>query len=487
VAALAEKPVATDARSASRQAAWNYLIFAMSKSSTLVMTMVLARLLAPSDFGLFALALVILNLFDYLRDLGVAAALVQRGDRWSRLAPTGLTLSVVFGALLAAACALLAPSIAGLLGNRALSELVRVLAVGLLVGSTATLPLALLRRRLDFRGRMIPELAGAVAKMVVSIGFAYSGAGVWSLVWGQLTAAAVTTTLYWAVSRPEPRFGFDYQVARSLLGFGLPVTSIGLLSFVVYSLPTAVIGRLRGSEELGLYSLAYRLPELLVLALCVVVGEVLFSALSRVQDDRPALARRYLSAVAVVMALVAPIGLGMAAVAPDLIVVLYGERYRSAADVLAVLAVYSVLYAASFHSGDVYKAIGRPIILTWITLGGLAVLLPTVWIAAGYSAVAVAGALLCLEFVHFNVRIIVVGHILHLPVRRQLANYRGPVLAAVLMAVVVLGAGLLLPSWPPAARLFVLVALGGAVYVALLRWLADDALCALRSVVRRAA
>ncbi len=484
--ARAETRERTGSGTAGRQAAWNYLIFALSKSSTLVMTMVLARLLAPSDFGLFALGLVILNLFDYLRDLGVAAALVQRREAWSRLAPTGLTLSVVFGVLMAGAAALLAPSIAGLLGNPALSELVRVLAIGLLVGSAATLPLALLRRRIDFRGRLIPEVAGAVVKMGVSIGFAYGGAGVWCLVWGQLAATAVTTSLYWAVSRPEPRFGFDSQAARSLLGFGLPVTSIGLLSFIVHSLPTAAIGRLQGSADLGLYSLAYRLPELLVLALCVVIGEVLFSALSRVQDDRPALTRRYLSAVAVVMALVAPIGLGIAAVAPDLVVVLYGERYSSTADILAVLSVYTVLYAASFHSGDAYKAIGRPMILTWITLGGLIVMIPAVWIAAGYSAIAVAGTLVCLELVHFTVRIVVVGRVLQLPVRRQLANYRGPVLAAILMAAAVLGASVLLPAWPPAARLLVLVPLGAAIYLVLLKWLADDALRALRSVIGRA-
>lgn len=471
---------------AGRQAAWNYLIFALSKSSTLVMTMVLARLLAPADFGLFALALLMFNLFDYFRDLGVAAALVQNDKKWSRLAPTGLTLSAIFGPVISLVTVLLAPAIAGVLGSPGLTSLVRVLAVGLLISSAAVLPHALLRRRVDFRGRLIPEVTGALVKVVVSISFAVAGAGVWSLVWGQLGAVTVTTVLYWAVARPRARFGFDRQVAGSLMRFGVPVTALGLLSFLEFAVPTAVIGRRLGNDDLGLYSLAFRLPELLLLNLCIVIGEVLFSALSRVQGDRSVLASRYLSAVGVVVALTAPLGLGIAVVAPDLIVVVYGSRYAAGGEVLAVLAVYTVLYAAGFHSGDVYKAIGRPMILTYLTIVSLVVLGPTVWIAAGHSTLAVAVALLCFEIVHFAVRIGIVARVIKLPVRTQLRTYRAPMVAAVLMALVVGTAGWVLPAWPAGARLALLVPLGGLVYLVLLQVLAPATVTSVRAVFSRA-
>jgi lipopolysaccharide exporter len=467
---------------AGRQAAWNYLIFALSKSSTLIMTVVLARILAPADFGLFALGLLILNLFDYLRDLGVGAALVQRDERWSRLAPTGLTLTAAFGVLLGVTAVALAPLLAAGLGSPELTPLVRVLAIGMVIAAAAAVPNALLRRRLDFRGRIIPEVSGVLLKVAVAISLAVAGAGVWSLVAGQLAATATTTTLYWWVARPGARFGFDREVAGSLLRFGIPLTSISLLSFVVMNAPTAAIGRELGTDALGLYSLAYRLPELLVLNLCVVVGEVLFSALSRIQHDRAALAERFLSAVAAVMAVAAPLGLGIAAVAPDVIVLLYGETYAAAADELAVLALYVVVYAASFHSGDVYKAIGRPIILTYLTLGGLVALLPAIWIAAQRSTLAVATTLLCLEFVHFTVRTTIACRVLRLPARRLLPAYR-PLLAAILMAAVVWTSSLAVPAWPAAARLALLVPLGAAVYVVLLRLIAPSTVDTLIRVV----
>ncbi len=461
-----------------RQAVWNYVIFALSKASTLLMTVVLARILTPADFGLFALGLVVLNLFDYLRDFGVSGALVQRDQRWDRLAATGLTLSVGFGVLLGLAAVALAPVLASLLGYPELTPLVQVLAIGMVVTAVAAVPTALLRRRLDFRRRLIPEVTGTAVKVVVAIALAVTGTGVWSLVVGHVVGAVVTSALYWYVARAPARFGFDRAVAGSLLRFGLPLTTVSLVSFVVVSAPTTAIGRELGAEALGLYSLANRLPELLVLNMCVVVGEVLFSALSRMQHDRRALAETYVTAVGAVMAIAAPLGLGLAAAAPDIIVLLYGSTYAAAADELAVLAVYVVVYAASFHSGDVYKAIGRPMILTYMTIGGLVVLLPAVWIAAQRSTIAVAATLLCLEFVHCAVRMAIVAHVLDLPVRRQLPAYR-PVVAALLMAAGIWAAGLAVPPWPPPVRLALLVPLGVVCYAVLLRLVAPATVVAL--------
>jgi PST family polysaccharide transporter len=461
-----------------RQAAWNYLIFALSKSSTLLMTVVLARILTPADFGLFALGLLVLNLFDFLRDLGVTGALVQRDERWARLVPTGMTLSVAFGVLLGVAAVALAPLLASLLGYAELTPLVQVLAIGMVVTAAAAVPNALLRRQLDFRRRIVPEVAGTVVKTVVAIALAVAGTGVWSLVVGHVLGAVATTALYWCIARPSAHFGYDGEIAGSLLRFGIPLTTVGLVSFVVVSAPTAAIGRELGTEALGLYTLAYRLPELLVLNMCVVIGEVLFSALSRIQHDKHALAGTYVAAVAAVMAVAAPLGLGMAAVAPDIIVLLYGATYSSAADELAVLAVYVVVYAASFHSGDVYKAIGRPVILTYMTIGGLVVLLPAVWIAAQHSTIAVALTLLCLEFVHCAVRMMIVARVLRLPVRRQLPAYR-PVVAALLMGGGTWAAGLVVPPWPSVVRLALLIPLGVVCYAMLLRLIAPATVDAL--------
>src|SRR6185312_6554953 len=244
------------------------------------------RLLGPADFGLFALALLVMTMFDFVRDFGIGVALVQRPEPWSKVAPTGATLTLVSGVLIGGLAAALAPVAAVLLGDPRLTPIVQVLAIALVISALSVLPMAALRRRLDYRGRLLPEVAGAVLKAAVAIGLAAGGVGVWSLVWAQLAGSIVTTVGYWVLGRTSLRLGLDRALAVSLLKFGLPVTAVAFLTFAVFNTPTAAIGRLLGAEELGYYTLAYRLPDLVVINLCAVVGDVLFSALSRLQDDK---------------------------------------------------------------------------------------------------------------------------------------------------------------------------------------------------------
>ncbi len=447
------------------QVVWNYLVFALSKSSTLIMTVILARLLTPSEFGLFALALVVVNLFDYVKDLGVGAALVQSKRDWGRIAPTGLTLSVAFGLLAGGGLALAADAAAGALGHPDLAPLVRVLAVALGISALSTVPAALLRRNLDFRQRLLPEFAGAVAKTALSVGLALTGHGVWSLVYGQLAAVLVTTALYWLVAGARPRFGLDREATRGLVGFGLPVTAVTLVAFAIYNVANLIVGIRLGDAELGLFSLAYRLPELIVLNLCIVVSDVVFSAMSRLQDDRAQLTRYYTGVLTAIVAVTAPIGVAMAATAADVVGLLYGAAFAGSADDLALLALFAVVYSASFHSGDVYKALGRPGILTAINVAKLALMVVPLWWATAGGTVAVAATLLGVELVHFGIRMIVVRSVLGIRFGVLLGAAARPLPAAAGMAASMLAVAQLLPDWAPAARLAVLLPIGAFSYV----------------------
>jgi lipopolysaccharide exporter len=484
-------PSAPARRTIGRQAMWNYLVFALSKAMTLIMTVALARLLGPEDFGLFALALVVMTMFDFVRDLGVAAALVQRPEPWSRLAPTGLTLSLVAGAVMGAGAFLVAPAAAGVLGEPALAPLIQVLAIGLTISALGVLPSSALRREIDFRRRLWPEFSGAVVKAGVAIALAVAGTGVWSLVWAQLAASTVTTCAYWIVARPRVRFGFDGATAVSLLRFGLPLSAVGLMSFAVYNVDYTAIGRRLGAEELGYYTLAYRLPELAVLAFCVVVGDVLFSTLSRLQDDREQLVARYLGTLRGVVAVTSFIGFMLSALAADVVGLLYGPRFAPAIDELAAISVFTVLYTVSFHAGDVYKAMGRPVLLTALGAVKLAVLAPVVWIAAGHSTLAVALGLVAVEVVVGTIRLGLVHRVLGVSIARHVRVLAGPVAASAAAAGTVWGLSLLLPSWPSAARLAVLLPLAVLAQAGALRicaprlWRAG--LAAARGIVRPAA
>ncbi|MBB3747823.1 PST family polysaccharide transporter [Mycolicibacterium sp. BK634] len=448
-----------------RQAAWNYLVFGLSKSSTLIMTIVAARLLDPADFGLFTLALLVVNLFDYMKDLGVGAALVQSPGKWDRLAPTGLTLSAIFGVIAGAALAVFAPYGAELVRQPQLTPLIRVLAIGLTISAFSVIPAARLRRDLDFRQRIWPEFVGSAVKAILTIVLAAAGHGVWSLVWGQLVGTILTTILYWVVARTPVVFGFDRQQARNLIRYGSALTGVALLSFAMFNTDYLFIGMRRGDEQLGLYTLAYRLPDLLVLALCNVISEVLFSSLSRLQHARERLSEHFLQVMAVTMALSAPISVALATVAPAVVGTLYGPQYAGAAPVLMVLSVYGLLFSVSWHAGDVFKAIGRPSLLLATGTGRLALMVGPVWWAAGHSIVAVASVLVAVETV-----LLVVNTVL---LRRmggitpgQLWNAVGrPLPAAAGMGVVMLALAYLMAGLPDPLVLVVAGVAGVLTYI----------------------
>ena len=449
------------------------------------MTIVVARILDPTEFGLFALALLVVNLFDYVKDLGVAAALVQSPREWTSIAPTALTLSVLFGLVASGLLAATAGLSAAALGNPELAGMIRVLAIAMAISALSVVPAAWLRRSMNFSARLAPEGIGALVKTVCTIWLAASGHGVWSLVYGQLAAMAVMTVLYWLVSRTAPTIGLDRKVGAELIRFGIPVTAVTLLAYAIYNIDYLSVGKRLGANDLGLYTLAYRLPELLVLSLCVVVSEVLFSALSRRQDDRNALTSHYMEVLAVVVALTAPIGIGMAAVAPALVSTLYGEKYAGSAPILSVLAIYTVVYSISFHAGDVFKAMGKPGVLTAINAVKLAVLIGPIWWAAGHSATWVAWTLLAVEGVHCIGRMAVLHSMTRVSLAAVAAAVLRPGLAAMVMGAVVLGVSRATQGLSSALQLGLLTVLGICVYAVLLRFTAPHLVRALRLILAR--
>jgi len=455
------------------------------------MTVVAARLLVPADFGLFALALLVVNLFDYMKDLGVGAALVQRPGDWNRFAPTGLTLSVIFGVVAGVGLVVAAPLGAAVLDQPQLTPLVRVLAIGLTISALAAIPAARLRRDLEFQKRIWPEFLGAAIKAALTIGLAAAGVGVWSLVYGQLAGTIVTTVLYWRVAREPVKFGFDTREVRYLVRFGLPLTGVALLSFAIFNMDYLFVGVRLGDTQLGLYSLAYRLPELLVLNLCIVISEVLFSSLSKLQHSRQLLADHYLQVTTAAVALSAPISVALAAAAPAVIGTMYGQRYADAAPVLAILSIYTLVYSTSWHAGDVFKAIGRPSLLVAISIGKLALLIAPIWFAAGHSIVMVALVLLAVETVPFVANMVIVRSVAGISATSLAKAVLRPLPAAAAMAVVMLGLGRLVSGLPDPVILLVTGSAGLLAYVGALRVTAPElftaGLAAVRSVRGRGA
>lgn len=480
---VASTPGPAVRKSAAAGLVWNYLTFAVSKGAVVVASIVLARLLLPQDFGLLTLGLLCINYLSSVQDVGVGAAIVHHRRDDARTRSTAFVLTGLVTVTLAAAAFACAPLAGSFFDAPRLPSVVRALAVALLVSGLATVPRAVLQRRLDFRRRMVPEVVGAVTKSALSIGLALAGLGVWGLVWGQVAGALVTTIAYFLVSGWRPRLGWDAAFARSCVRYGLPVTAVGMLAVAIGNVDYLVIGHRLGDVALGFYLVAYRLPELIVLSFLTVASQVLFPALSRLRDDPARLRAGFVDAMRHVTLFTTLTGGLLACAAPDLVVGVFSASWLPAVDAARLLGVYMVLYAFSFHAGDVYKAAGRPWILTCTGVAQVVVLLPLLWYASRWGITGVAAGMVVFAVVAVPTKLGIVVRLTGLRVR-DLVRAAWPSLAGgAALALTMVALDHALPHFAPLVRGASLCLAGVAAFAIALRFAAPGTFAGLRRLV----
>lgn len=393
---------------------WNYLSFGLGKALNLIAISILAHLLAPEYFGLITLATLTMDYLSIINDTGLGAALIQRTDKLEMAANVAFSLTIIIGVLLTIVTFLIAPYVAIFFDEPQVTAVIRWLGLTFLLNSFGATHNILLQREMSFRKKIIPELGNTAIKAVVSIALAVAGFGVWSLVIGQLAGTAVASTLLWIVESWRPKLAWDSQIAREMLQYGLSIMGNNALSAWEDSFDYFMIGLIYNSAALGIYALAYRLPQTLVLNILWVMTAVLFPAFSSLQENREELKKSFLSTMKYVELLVMPLCLGMIVAADPIIRVAFGEQWLDAIPILQVLSLYAWVVSIGFHVGDVYKAIGRPDILIKTSIPMFFIRLLLLWLGAQYSLVGVAIAHLAAAVISTILRYFVAARFLKL-------------------------------------------------------------------------
>ncbi|MDQ4099728.1 MAG: oligosaccharide flippase family protein, partial [Chloroflexota bacterium] len=343
------------------------------------------------------------------------------------------------------------------------------------VDSVAGVYEARLRKRLQFQRRVVPELGRALTKGGTSVGFAFAGLGAWSLVAGQVASSLVAALLYWSVSQSRPRLEFDWSIARALCRYGAQYAMFALLAVAIKDVDYLVIGRRMTADDLGYYTLAFRLPELAILGTCYVFSATLFPIFAKLQMDPLRLAAAFARAVRLLLLATLPLGVGMSLVSPELVRVVFSEKWIPAVPALRWLALYASVTAVSFIAGDVYKAVGRTGLLNVLALGRLALTAPVIWLATTHGIEGVAGAQFAVACLVAAVEVIVVLRILEVTLVDFILKVLPAIGSAVIMAGAVLVSRWLLAGGSPLVRLTMFVAIGACSYAAATWFLARSA------------
>ncbi|HEX8472992.1 MAG TPA: lipopolysaccharide biosynthesis protein [Pyrinomonadaceae bacterium] len=443
---------------------WTYVSFAGSKLLVFASTVILARLLAPAQFGEVGFALLVIAYLETIGDFGISSALIYERERPEQAANIAFVVSLATGVLWFAVAYACAPLVARFFDDAAVVPILRTISFVFIINALGNTHDALLRRKLEFKKRLAPDLAMAVLKGACSILLAVWGWGAWSLVWGQLIGATASTIALWIVVPWRPRWQFSREAMRRMLGYGGQVVSVNVIAAIVHDIDYVIVGRL-GSVALGFYTLAYRTPELFITMIIWVVGKVAFPIYSRLQDDRPALRQAFLVTLRYLSLLTVPAGVGLAVLGGLFVSTFYGEQWQPTIATLQALSIAGCLRSLGSHAGDVYKATGRPDILVKLGVLRAAVLIPALIWGARYGIFGVAVAQIIVTGASTLVNLYVAGKIMEVSMRALLGEFKTAILSA---AAMVVGLQLLLPvlkGSPKWIGLSAAVVAGGAIYV----------------------
>jgi PST family polysaccharide transporter len=432
-------------------------------------SVVLARLLSPDDYGVMAMVLVFTGFAGMLTEFGFSTALVQKKSVTEAHISSAFWVTIVSGIALTCLTFALAPFLARFYGKPALTAIFQVVALNFVISSIGNVPMALLQKQMDFRTIGNTGTFGLLSSGVLGIAMASAGFGVWSLVAQTLVLSAVTTLARWYATGWFPRCLLDLPALREMWRFSANLFGFNFINYWARNADNLLIGKYFGAPALGTYNRAYALMLLPITQVNSVVSQVVFPALSSIQDDKRRVKSIYLRAIGVIGLIVFPVMMGLVATARPFVTVVYGPRWAEVAPLLQILGLVGICQALTNSTGWIYFSQGRTDRLFKWGVGAVPVLLIS-FVAGVYSGSVTK---LALYYAIANVLLLfpalmIAGNLIDLKVGEVLKAVIGPLALSVAMGFCVLMMDRLIGiQVSGASRLLIDTVVGASVYLCL--------------------
>lgn len=452
---------------------WSTLSQAGRQGIQLLSTALLAHLLAPEDFGLLGMALVVIGFIGIFKDLGTSAAVIQQTEPTPSLLSSLFWVNAGFGALFAILLFLLAPLAGWFYSEPQVSSLLQALSAGFFISGLGVLHQALLERSIAFKSLAILEIISILAGAIVGIGLALNHAGVWSLVFQSLVTTLVATLLLWRISLWRPHWLFSWFEVRKVMNFSLNLVGFNIFNYFSRNADYLLIGYYLGAQDLGYYTLAYRLLLFPLQNISAVIGRVMYPVLSSLQTDDHRFARFYLKIVGGISVITFPLMMGAFIIAKPLVLFILGERWQPVITLIMILAPVGLIQSVGTSVGVIYQAKNRTDwMFRWGVASGAFVVVALVF-GLRWGIVGVAAAYAVASFLLIYPGAIIPFRLINLRFSDFLATLRLPFYNSLLMLLVLLfWQRFLSPSRLVEIELLVMISLGIAVY-ALGSWLTN--------------
>ncbi|MGD9832020.1 MAG: lipopolysaccharide biosynthesis protein [Piscinibacter sp.] len=344
---------------------WSLLGEAASRLVGPLVFIILARVLAPQDFGVVAAATVAISFSEVFWFNGLSRALIQHPDDNPAAADAVFWINLALAAVLAVALLLAAPALAWFFGDPRVADVLRWLCLQIPLAAACSVMTALMQKRFQFARLFWIRIASTAGPGLASIPLALSGWGYWALVAGVLVGQMLQLLLLWHFSQWRPRARIDRALSADLLRFGRWSLLSGLLGWLYGWLDAIVVGHFLGSEEMGLYRTGNTFVTVVFGMVFAPLMPVLFSLFSRAQHDVPRLREALITVAHAIALLALPIGMGLYALREDVGAVVFGAQWTGVGTVIGLLAISHAIGWIAGANGELYRAVGKPYVETF--------------------------------------------------------------------------------------------------------------------------
>lgn len=344
---------------------WSLAGTAGQQTVSFILFVMLARLLSPADFGVMALAAVVIDLLALIGCLGQVQALVQRRELDDTAASTSFWMLQAFGVAMTAAVFLTAPLVASIFALPTLEYVLQLLAPVCLLQTLSAVHEAWLRRTFGFKWLAARTVLASILGGIVSVGMALYGFGIYAIVGQRLIIAFVLTVMVWWSSPWRPKLRWSRADALSLARVGTDISLVTFLQIANVRIIDVAVGYLFGPQILGQLRIAWRLFDFVMAVAVQPVVNVSLSALSRMQGNGAAMASATIRLIGVSGTALFPLFFGIAVVAPDVMPALFGHQWDDAILFIQILAPISVAATINYFLSSALTAAGRTRWILW--------------------------------------------------------------------------------------------------------------------------
>jgi teichuronic acid exporter len=423
---------------------WGFVDNFLGTGVSALISIILARLLSPSDFGMVGMIAIFISVASSIMDSGFSGALIRKQNAGDADFNTVFYTNMVLGVILYIVLFFTAPAISSFYGIPLLRDIVRLMAISVIIVSFTQVQRAIFIRKIDFKTQTIISLSASLLSGVAGIWMALKGCGVWSLVVQQLSRLAIVSILLWCFSSWKPSFRFSVSSFKEMFSFGSKLMVSSLISVVWNEVYSLIIGKFYNPSLVGQYNRSEKFKTMVTTNIGQVVQRVSYPVMSNILDEKERQVRVYRKVIKTTVLITFTLGFGLMACADSMILSLIGDKWFPAIEFLRILLLSGIFLPLLYSSVNVFNVNGKSNLTLLLEVIKTILAVIPVLLGIYFSINALLWSLVGVSVVSYFIHAFFVAKVMNYSLRHQIADVLPYLGLSVLMGVFVYFTGWIL-------------------------------------------